>query len=128
MSEIAGVLSGGTVGLGEYLRGALPFTEPATGESIRDLREGVSDYVGGLYDAGPEAQQLGQEAVKGIAGIVGPTIDYAMEGPVMDERGLNVLPLIAKALNMSYEGWKEIYDLLPEREQEAVISAADAFL
>jgi hypothetical protein len=88
----------------------------------------VSDFVGGLYDAGPEAQQLGQEAVKGIAGIVGPTIDYAMEGPVMDERGLNVLPLIAKALNMSYEGWKEIYDLLPEREQEAVISAADAFL
>jgi hypothetical protein len=97
-------------------------------ESIRDAREGTSEFVGGLYDAGPEAQQLGQEAVKGIAGIVGPTIDYAMEGPVMDERGLNVLPLIAKALNMSYEGWKEIYDLLPEREQEAVISAADAFL
>jgi hypothetical protein len=121
MSEIAGTILGGAAGVDEYLRGS-----PT--ESIRDAREGTSEFVGGLYDAGPEAQQLGQEAVKGIAGIVGPTIDYAMEGPVMDERGLNVLPLIAKALNMSYEGWKEIYDLLPEREQEAVISAADAFL
>jgi hypothetical protein len=121
MSEIAGTILGGAAGVDEYLRGS-------TTESIRDAREGTSEFVGGLYDAGPEAQQLGQEAVKGIAGIVGPTIDYAMEGPVMDERGLNVLPLIAKALNMSYEGWKEIYDLLPEREQEAVISAADAFL
>jgi hypothetical protein len=121
MSEIAGTIFGGAAGVDEYLRGS-----PT--ESIRDAREGTSEFVGGLYDAGPEAQQLGQEAVKGIAGIVGPTIDYAMEGPVMDERGLNVLPLIAKALNMSYEGWKEIYDLLPEREQEAVISAADAFL
>ena len=121
MSEIGGTILGGAAGVDEYLRHS-----PA--ESIRDAREGTSEFVGGLYDAGPEAQQLGQEAVKGIAGIVGPTIDYAMEGPVMDDRGLNVLPLIAKALNMSYEGWKEIYDLLPEREQEAVISAADAFL
>jgi hypothetical protein len=121
MSEIAGTILGGAAGVDEYLR-------HGSTESIRDAREGTSEFVGGLYDAGPEAQQLGQEAVKGIAGIVGPTIDYAMEGPVMDERGLNVLPLIAKALNMSYEGWKEIYDLLPEREQEAVISAADAFL
>ena len=121
MSEIGGTIFGGAAGVDEYLRHS-----PA--ESIRDARKGTSEFVGGLYDAGPEAQQLGQEAAKGIAGIVGPTIDYAMEGPVMDERGLNVLPLIAKALNMSYEGWKEIYDLLPEREQEAVISAADAFL
>ncbi|MDB9876192.1 hypothetical protein OAC75_01280 [Pseudomonadales bacterium] len=121
MSEIGGTIFGGAAGVDEYLR-------HGSTESIRDAREGTSEFVGGLYDAGPEAQQLGQEAVKGIAGIVGPTIDYAMEGPVMDERGLNVLPLIAKALNMSYEGWKEIYDLLPEREQEAVISAADAFL
>jgi hypothetical protein len=121
MSEIAGTIFGGAAGVDEYLR-------HGSTESIRDAREGTSEFVGGLYDAGPEAQQLGQEAVKGIAGIVGPTIDYAMEGPVMDERGLNLLPLIAKALNMSYEGWKEIYDLLPEREQEAVISAADAFL
>ena len=121
MSEIGGAILGGAAGVDEYLR-------HGSTESIRDAREGTSEFVGGLYDAGPEAQQLGQEAVKGIAGIVGPTIDYAMEGPVMDERGLNVLPLIAKALNMSYEGWKEIYDLLPEREQEAVISAADAFL
>ena len=121
MSEIGGTIFGGAAGVDEYLRHS-----PA--ESIRDARKGTSEFVGGLYDAGPEAQQLGQEAVKGIAGIVGPTIDYAMEGPVMDDRGLNVLPLIAKALNMSYEGWKEIYDLLPEREQEAVISAADAFL
>lgn len=127
MSEIGGAILGGAEGAGEYLRGSLS-PIPATAESIRDAREGTSEFIGGLYDAGPEAQQLGQEAVKGIAGIVGPTIDYAMEGPVMDERGLNVLPLIAKALNMSYEGWKEIYDLLPEREQEAVISAADAFL
>jgi hypothetical protein len=121
MSEIGGTIFGGAAGVDEYLR-------HSPTESIRDAREGTSEFVGGLYDAGPEAQQLGQEAVKGIAGIVGPTIDYAMEGPVMDDRGLNVLPLIAKALNMSYEGWKEIYDLLPEREQEAVISAADAFL
>tara|TARA_R110000851_G_scaffold92353_1_gene201525 strand:+ start:677 stop:4198 length:3522 start_codon:yes stop_codon:yes gene_type:complete len=121
MSEIGGTILGGAAGVDEYLR-------HSPTESIRDAREGTSEFVGGLYDAGPEAQQLGQEAVKGIAGIVGPTIDYAMEGPVMDDRGLNVLPLIAKALNMSYEGWKEIYDLLPEREQEAVISAADAFL
>ena len=127
MSEIGGAILGGAAGVGEYLRGSRS-PIPATAESIRDARKGTSEFVGGLYDAGPEAQQLGQEAVKGIAGIVGPTIDYAMEGPVMDERGLNVLPLIAKALNMSYEGWKEIYDLLPEREQEAVISAADAFL
>lgn len=121
MSEIGGTILGGAAGVDEYLR-------HGSTESIRDAREGTSEFVGGLYDAGPEAQKLGQEAVKGIAGIVGPTIDYAMEGPIMDERGLNMLPLIAKALNMSYEGWKEIYDLLPEREQEAVISAADAFL
>jgi hypothetical protein len=96
MSEIAGVLSGGTVGLGEYLRGALPFTEPATGESIRDLREGVSDYVGGLYDAGPEAQAVGQEIMQGIGETIAPIAQYAMEGPIMDERGLNMLPLIAQ--------------------------------
>jgi hypothetical protein len=127
MSEIAGTILAGQRELASTCE-VLSVSYPGYCESIRDANEGVSDYVGGLYDAGPEAQQLGQEAVKGIAGIVGPTIDYAMEGPVMDERGLNVLPLIAKALNMSYEGWKEIYDLLPEREQEAVISAADAFL
>jgi hypothetical protein len=73
MSEIAGTILGGAAGVDEYLR-------HGSTESIRDAREGTSEFVGGLYDAGPEAQQLGQEAVKGIAGIVGPTIDYAMEG------------------------------------------------
>jgi hypothetical protein len=129
MSEIAGVLSGGTVGLGEYLRGALPFTEPATGESIRDLREGVSDYVGGLYDAGPEAQVVGQEIMQGIGETIAPIVEYAMEGPIMDERGLNMLPLIAQKLGIpAYQLAEMLFNKLPEREQEAVISAADAFL
>jgi hypothetical protein len=129
MSEIAGVLSGGTVGLGEYLRGALPFTEPATGESIRDLREGVSDYVGGLYDAGPEAQVVGQEIMQGIGETIAPIAQYAMEGPIMDERGLNMLPLIAQKLGIpAYQLAEMLFNKLPEREQEAAISASDVFL
>ena len=129
MSEIAGVLSGGTVGLGEYLRGALPFTEPATGESIRDLREGVSDYVGGLYDAGPEAQAVGQEIMQGIGETIAPIAEYAMEGPIMDERGLNMLPLIAQKLGIpAYQLAEMLFNKLPEREQEAAISASDVFL
>jgi hypothetical protein len=129
MSEIAGVLSGGTVGLGEYLRGALPFTEPATGESIRDLREGVSDYVGGLYDAGPEAQVVGQEIMQGIGETIAPIVEYAMEGPIMDERGLNMLPLIAQKLGIpAYQLAEMLFNKLPEREQEAAISASDVFL
>jgi hypothetical protein len=129
MSEIAGVLSGGTVGLGEYLRGALPFTEPATGESIRDLREGVSDFVGGLYDAGPEAQAVGQEIMQGIGETIAPIAEYAMEGPIMDERGLNMLPLIAQKLGIpAYQLAEMLFNKLPEREQEAAISASDVVL
>jgi hypothetical protein len=136
-SEIAGTLAGGTVGVGEYLRGLPIFwspergthsPRPATAESIRNIREDVSGYVGGLYDASPEAQDLGRRAMEGIGGIVGPTIDYAMEGPIMGDRGVNMLPLTAQALKKSYEGWKGIYDLLPEREQEAIISTADVML
>ena len=136
-SEIAGTLAGGTVGVGEYLRGLPIFwspergthsPRPATAESIRNIREDVSRDVGGLYDAGPEAQDLGRKVMQGIGGIVGPTIDYAMEAPIMGDRGVNMLPLIAQSLNMSYEGLKEIYDLLTEREQEAIISTADVVL
>jgi hypothetical protein len=127
-SELAGTLAGGTVGLGEYLRGLPIWSPPATAESIRNIREDVSGYVGGLYDAGPEAQDLGRRAMEGIGGIVGPTIDYAMEGPIMGDRGVNMLPLTAQALEKSYEGWKGLYDLLPEREQEAIISTTDVML
>jgi len=136
-SEIAGTLAGGTVGVGEYLRGLPIFwspergthsPRPATAESIRNIREDVSRDVGGLYDAGPEAQDLGRRAMEGIGGIVGPTIDYAMEGPIMGDRGVNMLPLTAQALEKSYEGWKGLYDLLPEREQEAIISTTDVML
>lgn len=136
-SEIAGTLAGGTVGVGEYLRGLPIFwspergthsPRPATAESIRNIREDVSRGVGGLYDAGPEAQDLGRKAMQGIGGIVGPTIDYAMEGPIMGDRGVNMLPLTAQALEKSYEGWKGLYDLLPEREQEAIISTTDVML
>jgi hypothetical protein len=107
----------------------LPFTEPATGESIRDLREGVSDYVGGLYDAGPEAQVVGQEIMQGIGETIAPIVEYAMEGPIMDERGLNMLPLIAQKLGIpAYQLAEMLFNKLPEREQEAAISASDVFL
>jgi hypothetical protein len=49
--------------------------------------EGVSDFVGGLYDAGPEAQAVGQEIMQGIGETIAPIAEYAMEGPIMDERG-----------------------------------------
>jgi hypothetical protein len=54
MSEIGGAILGGAAGVGEYLRGSRS-PIPATAQSIRDANEGVSDFVGGLYDAGPEA-------------------------------------------------------------------------
>ena len=140
MSEIAGALAGGTVGFGEYLRGALPFIapglvkydvirEPVTGESIRNIREGVSDYVGGLYDAGPEAQAVGQEIMQGIGETIAPLAKYAMEGPIMDEYGLNMLPLIAQKLGIpAYQLAEMLFSKLPEREQEAAISASDVLL
>jgi len=136
MSEIGGVLAGGAAGVGEYLRGGLsgpeyvyPFNEPATAESIRDAREGTSEFVGGLYDAGPEAQEFGQEIMRGIGEEIAPIAEYAMKGPIMDERGLNMLPLIAQKLGIpAYQLAEMLFNKLPEREQEAAISASDVFL
>jgi hypothetical protein len=128
LSEIGGAILGGAAGVGEYLRGSRS-PIPATAQSIRDTNEGVSDFVGGLYDAGPEAQVVGQEIMQGIGETIAPIAEYAMEGPIMDERGLNMLPLIAQKLGIpAYQLAEMLFNKLPEREQEAAISASDAFL
>jgi len=128
LSEIGGAILGGAAGVGEYLRG-FRSPVPATAESIRDTREGVADFVGGLYDAGPEAQVVGQEIMQGIGETIAPIAEYAMEGPIMDERGLNMLPLIAQKLGIpAYQLAEMLFNKLPEREQEAAISASDVVL
>jgi len=128
MSEIGGAILGGAAGAGEYLRGNR-FATPATAESIRDTREGVADYVGGLYDAGPEAQEVGQQIMQGIGEVAGPFVDYAMEGEIADERGVHIIPMIAQKLGIPvYQALEYMYNRLPEREQEAVISASDVVL
>lgn len=133
MSEIAGGVLGGAAGLGEYVRGGgllgQPAGEPATAESIRDVREGVGEYVGGLYDAGPEAQELGQEIMQNVGETVSPFIDYAMKGDITDEYGINMVPLIAQKLGIpAYELLEKLYYMMPEREQEAVKSGSDVYL
>jgi len=128
MSEIGGAILGGAAGVGEYLRGSRS-PIPATAESIRDAREGTSEFVGGLYDAGPEAQVVGQEIMQGIGETIAPIAQYAMEGPIMDERGLNMLPLIAQKLGIpAYQLAEMLFNKLPEREQEAAISASEVVL
>jgi hypothetical protein len=133
MSEIGGAILGGLSGVGEYVRGGgllgVPVGAPATGESIRNINEGVSGYVGDLYDAGPEAQALGQQIMQGIGETIAPIAEYAMEGPITDEYGINMLPLIAQKLGIPlYELLERVYSMMPEREQEALKSGADAFL
>jgi hypothetical protein len=133
MSEIGGAILGGLSGVGEYIRGGgllgVPVGEPATGESIRNINEGVSGYVGDLYDAGPEAQALGQQIMQGIGETIAPIAEYAMEGPITDEYGINMVPLIAQKLGIpAYELLERLYYMMPEREQEALKSGADAFL
>jgi hypothetical protein len=133
MSEIGGAILGGLSGVGEYVRGGgllgVPVGAPATGESIRNINEGVSGYVGDLYDAGPEAQALGQQIMQGIGETIAPIAEYAMEGDITDEYGINMLPLIAQKLGIPlYELLERVYSMMPEREQEALKSGADAFL
>jgi hypothetical protein len=133
MSEIGGAIFGGLSGLGEYVRGGgllgVPVGAPATAESIRNINEGVSGYVGDLYDAGPEAQALGQQIMQGIGETIAPIAEYAMEGPITDEYGINMLPLLAQKLGIPlYELLERVYSMMPEREQEALKSGADAFL
>jgi hypothetical protein len=134
MSEIGGAILGGLAGAGEYGRGSGPSMggmagAPATGESIRNINEGVSGYVGDLYDAGPEAQALGQQIMQGIGETIAPIAEYAMEGPITDEYGINMLPLLAQKLGIPlYELLERVYSMMPEREQEALKSGADAFL
>ena len=128
MSEIGGAILGGAAGVGEYMRG-FRSPVPATAESIRDAREGVADYVGGLYDAGPEAQEVGQQIMQNVGEVVGPFVDYAMEGDIADERGVHIIPLIAQKLGIPvYQALEYMYNRLPEREQEAVKSASDVVL
>ena len=127
-TEIAGAIGGGLAGMLEYLRGAYS-PDPATAESIRSAREGVGSLIGGVYDAGPEAQELGQEIMQDVGETVSPFIDYALEGPIMDEQGLNLVPLIAQKLGIpAYQVLEYMYNQLPSREQEAVISASDVYL
>jgi hypothetical protein len=134
MSEIGGAILGGLSGAAEYVRGSGPSMggmagAPATVESIRNINEGVSGYVGDLYDAGPEAQALGQQIMQGIGETIAPIAEYAMEGPITDEYGINMLPLIAQKLGIPlYELLERVYSMMPEREQEALKSGADAFL
>jgi hypothetical protein len=133
MSEIGGAILGGLSGVGEYVRGGgllgVPVGAPATGESIRNINEGVSGYVGDLYDAGPEAQALGQQIMQGIGETIAPIAEYAMEGDITDEYGINMVPLIAQKLGIPlYELLERVYSMMPEREQEALKSGADAFL
>jgi hypothetical protein len=158
MSEIAGAVLGGAAGLGEYVRGGgllgvpsvgteiyfdgpKPANDkliqkisdylgaPATAESIRNIREGVSGYVGDLYDAGPEAQALGQQIMQGIGETIAPIAEYAMEGPITDEYGINMLPLLAQKLGIPlYELLERVYSMMPEREQEAAKSGSEVYL
>jgi hypothetical protein len=134
MSEIGGAILGGLAGAAEYGRGSGPSMggmagAPATAESIRNINEGVSGYVGDLYDAGPEAQALGQQIMQGIGETIAPIAEYAMEGPITDEYGINMLPLLAQKLGIPlYELLERVYSMMPELEQEAAKSGADAFL
>jgi hypothetical protein len=134
MSEIGGAIFGGLAGAAEYGRGSGPSMggmagAPATAESIRNINEGVSGYVGDLYDAGPEAQALGQQIMQGIGETIAPIAEYAMEGDITDEYGINMLPLLAQKLGIPlYELLERVYSMMPEREQEALKSGADAFL
>jgi hypothetical protein len=134
MSEIAGAIFGGLAGAAEYGRGSGPSMggmagAPATAESIRNINEGVSGYVGDLYDAGPEAQALGQQIMQGIGETIAPIAEYAMEGDITDEYGINMLPLLAQKLGIPlYELLERVYSMMPELEQEALKSGADAFL
>jgi hypothetical protein len=134
MSEIAGAIFGGLAGAAEYGRGSGPSMggmagAPATAESIRNINEGVSGYVGDLYDAGPEAQALGQQIMQGIGETIAPIAEYAMEGAITDEYGINMLPLLAQKLGIPlYELLERVYSMMPELEQEALKSGADAFL
>jgi hypothetical protein len=133
MSEIGGAIFGGLSGLGEYVRGGgllgVPVGEPSTAESIRNINEGVSGYVGDLYDAGPEAQALGQQIMQGIGETIAPIAEYAMEGDITDEYGINMLPLLTQKLGIPlYEQLERLYYMLPEREQEALKSGADFYL
>jgi hypothetical protein len=134
MSEIGGAIFGGLAGAAEYGRGSGPSMggmagAPATAESIRNINEGVSGYVGDLYDAGPEAQALGQQIMQGIGETIAPIAEYAMEGDITDEYGINMLPLIAQKLGIPlYELLERVYSMMPELEQEAAKSGADAFL
>jgi len=128
-TEIAGAIGGGLAGMLEYLRGNYMPEQYSSPENIRSVREGVGSLIGGLYDAGPEAQELGQEIMQNIGTAVSPVIDYALEGPITDERGLNLLPLVTQKLGVpAYETVKGVFEDLPEREQEAVISASDVYL
>jgi hypothetical protein len=73
-----------------------------------------------LYDAGPEAQALGQEIMQNIGETdCADCIEYAMEGPITDEYGINMVPLIAQKLGIpAYELLERLYSMMPEREQE----------
>ena len=127
MSEIGGAILGGAAGVDEYLGG---LGRPGgTAEEIRAVREDTARRIGGLYDAGPEAQALGQDMMRSVGETVAPMAEYAMKGPIMDERGLNMVPLIAQKLGIPvYQALALMFGQLPERDQEGIISASDAFL
>jgi len=100
-----------------------------TAEEIRAVREDTARRIGGLYDAGPEAQALGQDMMRSVGETVAPMAEYAMKGPIMDERGLNMVPLIAQKLGIPvYQALALMFGQLPERDQEGLISASDALL
>ena len=127
MSEIGGAILGGAAGVDEYLGG---LGRPGgTAEEIRAVREDTARRIGGLYDAGPEAQALGQDMMRSVGETVAPVAEYAMKGPIMDERGLNMVPLIAQKLGIPvYQALALMFGQLPERDQEGLISASDALL
>ena len=127
MSEIGGAILGGAAGVDEYLGG---LGRPGgTAEEIRAVREDTARRIGGLYDAGPEAQALGQDMMRSVGETVAPMAEYAMKGPIMDERGLNMVPLIAQKLGIPvYQALALMFGQLPERDQEGLISASDALL
>ncbi|MGI9315348.1 MAG: hypothetical protein ACR2PN_11645 [Luminiphilus sp.] len=130
-SGIVSPIAGGLVGLLEYLN---PYSDrEGKADRIKRYREGVAEALN--YEPRSElAQEMSQEAMEGIAGLLRPTVqavaptarqlaDYTTNPDnVMDDYGLNVIPAL-------YQGGKYIYeDIFGEPEREAVKSAVDVAL
>ncbi len=133
-SGIVSPIAGGLVGLLEYLN-PVGFTDrEGKAERIKRYREGVAEALN--YEPRSElAQEMSQEAMEGIAGLLRPAveaaaptarrfIDYATDpsNVMTEDYRINTIPAL-------YQGGKYLYeDIFGEPEREAVKSAVDVAL